>query len=143
MIYKTKRIEEEYYKLPDIGKLILDYTDNFSRNNFNKEIVVTHIFRKQKEQDSIYKGMSMRGRKYSIHPWYSDHQFWQAADIRSRIYNEDEILKIKDYINTNFRYNNKGIAKLVTYHEINHHGLHFHIRWCKETYALDFFNPYI
>jgi len=147
MRYKSRRLNKEYLELPDIGKLILDYVDYFSQKEFGIEIMITHLFRTQDEQDYIYKGRTRKQgdtlRHYGKNPWYSDHQFWQAADIRTFHYKPEQVKKIIKFINENFRYNKDDSKKMVLYHQIGSHGWHFHIRWCKETICLDSYNPYI
>jgi hypothetical protein len=64
------------------------------------------IYRTQKEQDEIYAGTFRGTRSYDKNPWKSPHQVWTALDIRSKIYTEEEIYKIKKYLNDKYNSSN-------------------------------------
>ena len=150
MKVKYEKLWDEYQNLPDIGKIIIDYADFYSLHNFNKEIVLTHIFRTQKEQDRIYKGKSRNlwidakrtTRFYDINPWLSDHQFYQAADIRTKFYTIDQVKEMARFLRSNFCYNKLDNKPVVLYHQVGNLGYHFHIRWCKETICKDSYQFY-
>ena len=80
--YKTNRIMNEFHsdKLKPKLKSIVILLAYYSWSFFGKRIVLTDIFRTQKEQDKIYKN----NKAYQKKPFQSVHQFWRGVDIRVR-----------------------------------------------------------
>ena len=90
--FKTRNEEEEYYS----GKLdiaLVKYLHEcacFVFTNFGKDIVITEVWRSPEEQAEICKRV---GKQYR-----SKHEFWDAVDLRSWIYNKEERRKLFDYM---------------------------------------------
>lgn len=126
----SERLILEHHALEDANKplfdLIQDAAEYVSRE-FNKDIVITMIGRTQKEQDDIYAGTtSASGREYDKKPWRSPHQFDHAVDLRSRIFSEDEINQLVDYLNA--KYNQVNYYKWTAKNHNVGRGDHFHIQ---------------
>lgn len=121
----SQRIKDELIKLKienrGLFDLILDLY-HCAELLFDKDVIMTMIYRTQEEQESIYgKGTKKK----------SPHQFYHAIDIRSRIYSQDEIDQMVNYINT--KYNEDNYYKWTTkVHEVGNHGIHFHIQFVKK-----------
>lgn len=118
---ETGRLPSEIADLPQKNKplydLILDVA-SYCDTNFKKNIVITMIYRTQEEQYDIY------GEGYTKK---SPHQFWQAVDLRSRTFTDEEIKQLVDYINK--KYNDKNYYKWsAKCHNVGH-GDHFHIQF--------------
>ena len=88
------------------------------------------IYRSDQEQNDIYKGTIRNGRSYDQNPWKSPHQFWQAADIRSTIFTDNETKDIENYLNS--KYNNTNYYRWTAKcHKIGEGAYHFHIQYYK------------
>lgn len=121
----SQRIKNELIELKtknrELFDLIIDLY-HYADHNFNKDVVITMIYRTQEEQESIY------GSGYSKK---SPHQFYHAIDIRSRLYTQDEMNQMVKYLNE--RYNKNNYYKWTTkVHEVGDHGMHFHIQLVKK-----------
>jgi hypothetical protein len=81
------------YSLYEILKDLNEYT----KTNFNLDIVLTHIFRTKEEQETFYG----KGTKK-----ISPHQLWHSVDIRTFIFTHEQISQIEDYINNKYNKNN-------------------------------------
>ena len=124
---KTELIKLRKYNRP-LLKLIIDLY-HWVEDKYGKDVILTMIFRTQEEQDNLYKGITnSKNIKYDEYPWKSPHQFWHAIDIRSRVYNEDEIEEIVRYLNNKY---NATIyyGKTAVVHEVGDYGMHFHIQY--------------
>ena len=104
---ESQRLKDEYDELfrrnNELYRMLLDVAD-WVWYMFKKDLVVTMIRRTQEEQDRIYKGKrNSKGVLYETKPWKSPHQFWHAADLRSRVFTKDEIKQIEDYINNRYK----------------------------------------
>ena len=125
----SDRIKSEFSSLrkenKPLARLIIDLYRYVDKQH-KKDVVMTMIFRKQSEQDSIYRD----NPKYKKKPWKSPHQFWQAVDIRSKIFNDDEIKDIENYLNSKYNSSNyyKWTAKC---HKVSGGAYHFHIQYYK------------
>lgn len=125
----SERIKKELKDLKTVNEpllmLLIDlYIWVFKK--FNKDVVITMIYRTQEEQDSIY-GNNI---KYKQKPWRSPHQFHHACDIRSIIFTDKEIAEIEDYLNNKYNKSNyyKWTAKN---HKVGKGAYHFHIQYYK------------
>lgn len=123
--FKTRRIEEEWssgalsHKLTQIIGVIAIY----SKIKFKKNIVITGIYREQKEQDEIYGNLE----EYKNNPWRSVHQFWRGVDLRSSIYTNKEITDLVNFVN-NIPYDtSRPNKKTCTYHNVGS-GDHIHVQ---------------
>lgn len=101
-------------------RLLLDLY-HYIEDEFEKDTIVTMVYRTQEEQEQIY-GKNTKKK--------SPHQFWHGCDIRSRIYSPEQITQIVNYLNDKYNDTNyyKWTAKC---HEVNNHGEHFHIQYYK------------
>lgn len=123
------RLIKEFIKLRTenrhLAALLIDlyhYVDQI----FEKDTIMTMIYRTQDEQDRIYA----HSARYRQNPWKSPHQFWQAVDIRSFIFTTEEILHLVDYLNN--KYNSSNYYKWTAkYHQVGNGGYHFHIQYYK------------
>lgn len=131
----SKRLKDELKELKNKNKPLLDLLVDLYHwvdNNFKKDVIITMIYRTQEEQDKIYKGLKRSdGREYDKRPWRSPHQFWVAADIRSKIYSSSEIEKIENYLNN--KYNSSNYFKWTAKnHKVGNGAFHFHIQYSKK-----------
>lgn len=120
--FKTPRIELEYQSdlLDPKLKSLIKVLSVFSRHQFNKNIVLTDIYRTQDEQDDLYKDST----DYQKHPWKSVHQFWRGVDVRTTSYDSNEKVEILEFMNK-FTYSND--RKTLIFHNAGH-GEHFHMQ---------------
>ena len=119
---ESKRIQNEWYELSkkniDLWRLINNLSFQVEKK-FNKDVIITHIYRRQQEQEHFYgKGTKRK----------SSHQYWHSLDLRSSIYTKDEIEWMVDYLNNNSPNNYYKVTAFV--HDIGH-GVHFHIQYLK------------
>lgn len=120
MRFKTIRLRRELEELRDKNKSLFDLLidlDLYSIKNFEKEITVTHIFRTKQEHDDLYK-LTLNP------PKTSPHMRWEAADIRSLDYTQDQVDDLLSYLNQSKNTNGKPRA---IYHKIPGNRFHFHI----------------
>ena len=128
----SKRLQDEFVALVDKNKdlheLIVD-TCAYCKAEFNKDIVITMLYRTQDEQDNLYKDST----KYKEKKFSSPHQYHHAVDLRSSTFTREEIDKLVDYLNK--VYNSKNYYKWTAKcHDIDGSGPqaeHFHIQFVK------------
>lgn len=124
--FKDARIEKEYNELPvhnpRLAKL-LRAAETFVELEFKKEIVYTSIFRTQAEHDALY-AQTPPGLK----PASSPHMFWEAADLRSTIFTDEEINRLLGFLNT-FTFRNGKQVSIC--HAVAGGAMHFHIQYSK------------
>lgn len=125
----STRLAEELVQLSERNQSLQEVLENlasFASLEFNKDVIITAIYRTQEEQDKIYKGkVNARGVSYDANPWKSPHQLWEAIDIRSTVYNSQEIQRMLAFLNC-FKYRqNQPVA---IYHNVGL-GDHFHIQY--------------
>lgn len=122
----SSRLKEEFEEL----KLRNEYLYNvlldcgeFCKKEFNKNVVVTMIYRTDEEQDSIYKD----DPKYKLKKFKSPHQFYHAFDLRSSTFDTEQIEKLVKYLNGLYNVGNyyKWTAKC---HDVGL-GDHFHVQF--------------
>jgi hypothetical protein len=102
-----------------ILKAILAYTASYMMSEYKVPMVLTHIFRTQKEQEEIY------GVGYKI---ASPHQFNRAADARLTDLGVEKANEVAKHVNEVFPYGD-GMHKTVLVHDVgrgNH--IHFQIK---------------
>lgn len=106
-----------------LARLLIDLYHHVD-NVFEKDVIMTMIYRSQDEQDAIYKD----NPKYEKKPWKSPHQFYQAVDIRSSNFTQDEIEKVEKYLNDKYNKLNyySWTAKC---HKVGEGAYHFHIQY--------------
>jgi hypothetical protein len=128
--FKTNRIAKEfkelYNKNNDLHELAVDLS-HFIKSTFNKELVITMIYRTDQEQDDIYKN----DPKYKVKKFKSPHQFWQAIDVRSSIFDKLEISKIEDYLNKKHNSTNY-YSWTARCHTVPGQAYHFHLQFVKK-----------
>lgn len=120
-----KEIGDLRSKNKPLLKLILDLY-HYIEDTFDKDTIITMIYRTQEEQDNIYKD----NEKYKQRKFKSPHQFYHGIDLRSRIYTQDEIDHIVDYLND--KYNDSNYYKFTAMCHNVGHGDHFHIQYYKK-----------
>lgn len=125
MRFKTYRQSDEWESknLNERLRNIILCLDYFSVAKFGKEIVITDIYRTQEEQDEIYK----KHPNYKKKPWKSVHQFWRGIDIRSSIFEKEEINELLFVLNR-IPYDPKRSKKKTAQVHTVGKGLHFHIQ---------------
>lgn len=124
MLFKTKKIESEYNELPvRNGRLfqVLRALEIYCRIEFNKDLVITHIYRTPEEHKQLY-AMTKNP------PTSSPHQFWEGVDLRSSTFTQPEIDKMVGFLNC-FTFRNG--KKTAIYHAIAGNVPHFHIQVAK------------
>lgn len=125
----SDRLKTEYKELSTKNRDLLDIiieTAQYCRHTFNKNIVITMIYRTEVEQDSIYKD----DPKYKVKKFKSPHQFWDAFDLRSSQFETSEIEKLVNYLNTIYNSTN-SYSWTAKNHNIGL-GFHFHIQYNKK-----------
>lgn len=125
----SKRLQDEFVALVDNNKdlheLIVD-TCAYCKAEFNKDIVITMLYRTQEEQDEIYKDNA----KYKEKKFKSPHQFNHAVDLRSSTFTKEEIDNLVNYLNK--VYNSTNYYKFTAMcHDVGH-GDHFHIQFARK-----------
>src|SRR5687767_3334106 len=129
---KTQRIAKEFQELKTknapLAQLILDLTD-FVHVEFNKDVMMTMIFRTQQEQYDLYAKTDGPKTKRK-----SPHMFWNAVDIRDWIYNSAEKTAIGKFLKSNYDATNQMAAmpsgsKTYWLHQIKGQAMHFHIQY--------------
>lgn len=124
--FKSEEEREEFEdarlnnKLKNIIKMMSIYTNI----RFDKNIIVTEVYRAQEEQDRVYKD----NEKYRESPWKSTHQFWRAVDLRSWTFEENEIEEILDILNKIPYDINRPQKKTAIYHKTKYGAKHIHIQ---------------
>lgn len=128
--FKTDRIAKEFKELPSKNNELHELAEDLShfiKNSFNKELVITMIYRTDQEQDDIYKN----DPKYKLKKFKSPHQFWHALDIRSNTFDKLEISKIEDYLNC--KYNTSNFYMWTAkWHMVSGQAYHFHVQFIKK-----------
>lgn len=122
--FKTDRIKEEWRELDRRNpKLtgVLNCLSNFVTLEFQKDVVITCIFRSEAENEALYAETPPDKR-----PPTSPHMTWHAADLRSSIYTEQEINKMLQFLNS-FSYAG-GQRKVALYHIIAGNSFHLHVQ---------------
>lgn len=127
----SPRLQSEFDALKTknlpLHDLLLDLV-TFIRSSFNKDTILTMIFRTQEEQDELYKNDPVYQKKKTVSP----HQLDMAADLRSTIFSPEEIKSIEDYLNG--KYNSTNVfAWTAKNHVIPGNVLHFHIQMNKKV----------
>lgn len=124
MKFKTPREEKECAQLPQKNpklQMLLINIDAYAIANFSKEITITRIYCTKEEEDALYvEDMSKR-------PKISPHEVWEAADLRSSVFTEDEINNLVNYCNEGWKYHD-GSHPVALYHMIAGNTYHFHIQ---------------
>lgn len=123
---ESERLEKEWVELDERNvplKGLIKHVGEYTQNKFNKEIVITMIYRTDDEQESIYQD----NERYKAKPFKSPHQFYQAVDLRSRTFTEEEIEDLVEIINSTYNMPNyyNWTAKC---HNVGK-GDHFHIQF--------------
>jgi len=118
-------------KNPELDRLLQELLEHVSQTS-GKDIVVTMILRTHSEQDAIYGGRTnSKGRRYDERPWKSPHQFWQALDLRSRIYSDEELKDMVKWLNDWGKANGNYYSWTAKVHEVGNNGMHFHVQFVK------------
>lgn len=123
-----KRLQDEHKTL--INENIALYNvlaeiDTYVWDKYQKNVIITMIYRTQAEQDYLYRNSD----KYAKKKFKSPHQFWHGVDIRSRVFTRAEIKDIVAWVNR--RYNRENYYKWTAKcHDIGS-GMHFHIQFVR------------
>lgn len=123
--FKTDRIRKEFLELqsrnPHLFSL-LDELNIWVSNNLRKDIVITHLYRTKAEHDALYAQTPPEKR-----PKLSPHTLWQAADIRSKGFTDQEIGAIVKFITNRFK--NPSGKPTAFAHAIAGGAFHVHIQY--------------
>lgn len=128
IIFKdSDRLPEEWNELHQrnspLRNLIIDLRDHVWIK-YRKNITITMIYRTDEEQDRFYAN----NEKYQKKKFKSPHQFYQAVDLRSSDFTDEEIQELVVYINV--RYNDDNYyGWTADCHEVSGNGMHFHIQF--------------
>ena len=117
--FKTPEVEKEYYQLPVHNarlSRLLHALEIFCDLELGKPVVITEIYRSA-EENAKQGGIPN-----------SPHLNWEGLDIRSTIYTEPEIERIKAFLNT-FKFRNG--KQVAVYHAVPGGAFHFHIQYAK------------
>lgn len=130
--FKISSLQSEFCQLKvknaPLAAIIEDLAD-FVAQDLQKDVVITHIFRKKETQKEIYGAQTKK---------VSPHEVWQAVDIRDWIYTPGEkaaIIKVlKEYDRSNWmRHIIAANSKTVWLHQVQRDGkdfgMHFHIQY--------------
>lgn len=134
--FKEEKLKQEFERIDPRLRAMVFEMEHLVGKEFGKEIMVTSIERTQEEQNQIYKDEIDKGyfvlvdgvKFYSqdkLKPTLSLHQLNPAIaiDLRSQIYIQEEIVKIKEYVDYWFAYNGKPS---LIFH--NKSGEHLHLQ---------------
>jgi len=116
--FKTERQQKEWSdpQLDPRLRAILLAMAEYIQRNYDKPMVVTSVWRTNEEQKSIYGPDTTRR---------SPHEFWRAIDIRTWIYDHDEVMGIIAFLNK--WWPRKDGKPLALYHDVGR-GAHLHIQ---------------
>lgn len=122
----SERLRKEFKQLLDknnpLRELLLDLSE-YVNDRYGKKLVITMIYRTDEEQDSIYQDDS----RYQERKFKSPHQFWHGADLRSKIFTDEEIQDIEIYLNR--KYNSDNYYDWTAKNHNVGLGDHFHIQY--------------
>jgi hypothetical protein len=127
---KTERIRKEFEELPSknasLAQLILDLND-FVSLEFNKDVVMTHIFRTQEDQKALYAKEAKQNKS-------SPHMRWEAVDIRDWIYDAKEKKAIGKFLKEYYDATNEmnklpSGSRTYWLHSLKSNAMHFHIQY--------------
>jgi hypothetical protein len=129
---KTHRVHQEFLTLKTknwpLAAIMLDLAD-FVHDSFQKDVVMTMIFRTQEEQWELYKKTDGPKTKRK-----SPHMSWLAVDIRDRIYTSAERDQIFEFLKAHYDRTNKlnplpSGSRTAWRHAIKGQAFHFHIQY--------------
>ena len=123
MNFKSQRQLNDFNELSNKNMKLLHIVtllDNFTQLEFNKEIVVTDVFRTKEEFDALYAATPVEKR-----PASSPHCTWNAVDLRSNTFTDSEINTMLTFLNC---FKNKNNKKVAIYHSIAGNVNHFHLQ---------------
>lgn len=116
--FKSERLQQEWSS-PELDvrlrAIILALAEHIDRN-YGKPLVITSIFRSDTEQKNIYGADTEK---------VSPHQYWRAIDIRTWIYEQDEVTGILAFLNKWWPRGDR--YPLAIYHDVGR-GAHIHIQ---------------
>lgn len=126
------RLLDELRQLPEknheLHGMLMDLCA-YVHANFKKDVIITMIYRTQKEQDYLYRDSA----KYKQRKFKSPHQFWHALDLRSWIYTKKERQEMVNFLNERGKAQNNYYAWTAKVHEVSSNGLHFHVQFVKNS----------
>lgn len=112
-------MEKEFDELDSRLRIILFALEGYLKHKYNTSLIITHLWRSQKEQDEIYKN----DPEYQKRPFKSVHQYYRGADISISTVSGK---KIANWLNVNFFYAPGKPTALV--HTVASWGIHLHIQ---------------
>ena len=118
--FKTKQIEKEWDELGSTNvkfKVMMLEVANFVQVHFAKCIMVTSILRTPQDQIKLYGYV-----KPSV------HMYWRGVDLRSSVYEAEEIAEIVRMINTKYSYDTSRPEKSCCLYHDEGFGAHFHFQ---------------
>ena len=123
--FKTPRQAQDFGSLTNTNKRLYQFANllsSFISLEFNKDVVVTDVFRTKEEFDALYAQTPVERR-----PTDSPHCYWNAFDLRSTLYTEAELTRIQAFADS-FRYKN-GVKKVMLLHSIDGNSRHMHFQY--------------
>ena len=117
--FKSPRIENEFKQLynrnPRLQK-VLEIAARYCELEFKKDIVITSLYRDPQENKDV-GGIAT-----------SPHMTWEAADLRSFTFTDEELAKLAAFLNGITFRNGK---KTCVYHKVAGGAYHLHIQVAK------------
>jgi hypothetical protein len=126
----SERLKAEWVTLASKNTLLTSLLSDLAtyiRTKFNKDLIITMIYRTPDEQAEIYKD----DPKFKVKPFKSPHTFWHSADIRSSTFTPEEIKQIEDYLNVKYKKSNY-YGWTARNHKVGNGAEHFHIQITKK-----------
>lgn len=124
---KYQRIHGEWAQLLQknaaLAQVVWDL-NVFVDYNFKKDVIITHLYRTQQQQEKFYGKKTTRK---------SPHQYWGAVDIRDSIYSRTELGAMVEFLKFYDKWNSYGLMKSSQSRTVLRHniglGMHFHIQF--------------
>jgi hypothetical protein len=117
------RLYQEFLRLGTRLKGILMYASAYSMDKFGIPLVLTHIYRTQAEQDSIYRD----DPKYKASPFPSVHQYNRGADARVTDMGVGKAKELAKEVNGLFVYRTGTTMQTCLVHDVGQ-GNHIHFQ---------------
>lgn len=123
MIFKEFHMQQEFETLrsknPKLANM-LDIADCYITLEFNKEMVVTEVYRSEDEYKKLY------APDLSKMPAHRPHSKYEAVDLRSSVFTDLEIQKLLTFLHLFTSYGGQKTSAI--YHQIAGGVFHFHVQ---------------
>lgn len=123
MKFKEFHMQTEFDTLrqrnPKLSKMV-EIADQYAITEFNKELVITEVYRSEDEYKKLY------ALDLSKMPVHRPHSRYEAVDLRSSVFTDQEIQKLLALFHVFTVYG--GNKPAAIYHQIAGGVMHFHIQ---------------